>query len=109
MDSGSSNHPDPSFPNAPHLLIPRRRNLRRFPNKAEEVRKMKRWGKWSALALGVVGLVTVAGRVVVSQQPAPAPPAVANPYAQLFEQARPHLEAVLGVRLDGLQLSTATP
>jgi len=71
---------------------------------------MNRWGKWSALALGVVGLIAVAGRVVISQQPAPAPqPAPVDPYVQLFEQARPHLEAVLGAPLVGVQLSTASP
>jgi hypothetical protein len=67
---------------------------------------MKRWGKWGILALTVVGAVAVAGRVVISQQPA-APP-VANPYAELFDKARPHLEAVLRDRFDGLQFSTAT-
>src|SRR5262245_20299081 len=70
---------------------------------------MKRWGKWGALALGVVVLVAFAGRGVISQQPAAAPPTPPSPYADLFEKARPHLEAVLGTKLDtDLQFSTAT-
>ena len=73
---------------------------------------MKRWCKRSVLALGTVAILAVAGRVVISQQPtgppAPPPPPVAA-YAQLFEQARPHLEAVLGVKLDDMRLSAATP
>jgi hypothetical protein len=59
---------------------------------------MQRPGKWIILALVVLGggLVT---RVVVSQPPAP-PPAAASTFANLFQEARPHLEAALGHPLD---------
>jgi hypothetical protein len=69
---------------------------------------MQRPGKWIILALVVLGggLVT---RVVVSQPPASTPPAAANSFANLFQEARPHLEAVLGHSLDfEPRFSTAT-
>jgi hypothetical protein len=48
--------------------------------------------------------------VVISQQPTPPPPPAPNAYAELFENARPHLEAVLGGPLDVVpRFSTATP
>jgi hypothetical protein len=76
---------------------------------AGETHKMKRPGKWTVLALVVAG-VAVASRVVISQQPAAVPPVVANLYGELFEKARPHLEAVLGSPLEITpRFSTATP
>jgi hypothetical protein len=72
---------------------------------------MSRPGKWIVLALVVLGFAALS-RVVTSQQPAPAPasPPVPNPYAELFDKARPHLEAVLGGRLEEVpRFSTATP
>ena len=56
---------------------------------------MNRPGKWIVVALVVVGVAALS-RVVTSQQPAPPPPPTPNPYAELFDKARPHLEAVLG-------------
>jgi hypothetical protein len=63
---------------------------------------MKRLDKWGLIALLAIGLVAVGIRAVVSQQPTTtrllAPPL--NPLDDLFENARPHLEAVLGVKLE---------
>jgi hypothetical protein len=68
---------------------------------------MNRFNKWAMLALVILGVV-VAARVVVSQQPAPA--TASNCYTEMFAEARPHLEAVLGRPLDKVpRFVTATP
>jgi hypothetical protein len=79
---------------------------------------MKQWRKWGSLllAVGIVG--GLASRAVTSRptEPPPAPvPSTATPVAlgspanQLLEPLRPHLEAVLGRRLETLpQVRTIT-
>jgi hypothetical protein len=69
---------------------------------------MKRLRKWGMVAIVLAGAALLT-RVVISQQTAGAPP-LPDAYVELFQQARPHLEAVLGRQLAALpKFSTALP
>jgi hypothetical protein len=63
---------------------------------------MRTRGKWGLMALAAFGLAAVGYRAVVSQQPAgPASYAApVNPLVELFAQALPDVEAVLGEKLN---------
>jgi hypothetical protein len=82
---------------------------------------MKRWMRWGVFTLTVLALGGLASRVVISQQPppqslavpTPTPAALAplgTPANELWVPLRPHIEAVLGTRLEGMpQIRSVSP